>query len=308
VIFFKKNIPLQILTLKKTNMPKSMTGYGKAECLYHNKQIVIEIKSVNSKTLDVNLRLPTVYREKEPEIRGSLNKVVQRGKLDVFISLETQNGKAATEINAGVFKTYFAQLHNLMDELHIELDKSSMVSAILRMPDVLKQPMEQLDEGEWQAVSSCFARALDAFDDFRKQEGEMIMQDIVQHITCIGNLLRQIDEYEPCRLDTVKQRILSGLESLHIDYDQNRFEQELIYYIEKFDITEEKVRLQQHSQYFFDAAQEEAPGRKLGFIAQEIGREVNTLGSKANHAEMQKLVVRMKDELEKVKEQLLNVL
>ncbi|MDR2448328.1 MAG: YicC family protein [Prevotellaceae bacterium] len=289
-------------------MPKSMTGYGKAECLYHNKQIVVEIKSVNSKTLDVNLRFPTIYRENESEIRGLLNKVVQRGKVDVFISLEAQNGKAAIEINAGIFKAYFAQLHGIMGELHIEPDKNNMVSAILRMPDVLKQPVEQLDEGEWQAIMTCFVQALGAFEDFREQEGKMIMQDIVQRITCIGTLLHQVDEYEPCRLDTVRQRVLAGIEGLQLEYDQNRFEQELIYYIEKFDVTEEKVRLKQHGQYFLDTAGEEASGRKLGFIAQEIGREVNTLGSKANHAGIQKIVVQMKDELEKVKEQLLNVL
>ena len=289
-------------------MPKSMTGYGKADCLYNNKQIVVEIKSVNSKTLDINLRLPTIYRENESEIRGLLNKVVQRGKVDVFISLEVQNGKAAIEINAGVFKSYFTQLHGLMEELHIEPDKNSMVSAVLRMPDVMKQPVEQLDEGEWQAVMTCFVNALGAFDDFREKEGKMIMQDIVQRVTCIGKLLHQIDEYEPYRLDTVRQRILAGIENLQIDYDKNRFEQELIYYIEKFDVTEEKVRLRQHNQYFLDTAEEKASGRKLGFIAQEIGREVNTLGSKANHAGIQKIVVQMKDELEKVKEQLLNVL
>jgi uncharacterized protein (TIGR00255 family) len=289
-------------------MPKSMTGYGKAESLYHNKQIVIEIKSVNSKALDVNLRLPTVYRENESEIRGLLNKVVQRGKVDVFISLEAQNNKAVAEINAAIFKSYLAQLYNLMDELDIEPDKNNMVNAVLRMPDVLKQPVEQLDEGEWQTVMTCFVHALGAFDGFRKKEGKIIMQDIVQRISCIGKLLSKVDEYEPNRLDTVKQRILSGIEALRTDYDQNRFEQELIYYIEKFDITEEKVRLKQHVQYFLDTVQEEASGRKLGFIAQEIGREVNTLGSKANHAGIQKIVVQMKDELEKVKEQLLNVL
>ena len=289
-------------------MPKSMTGYGKAECLYHNKQIVIEIKSVNSKTLDISLRLPAIYREKESEIRGLLNKVVQRGKVDVFISLEAHNNKAVAEINASIFKAYFSQLHSLMDELSIEPDKNSMVKAVLRMPDVLKQPAEQLDEEEWQAVMACFVKAHNAFDDFREKEGKIIMQDIVQRVACIGRLLQQIDEHESCRLDTVRQRILAGIEGLQIDYDRNRFEQELVYYIEKFDITEEKVRLKQHGRYFLDTVQEKASGRKLGFIAQEIGREVNTLGSKANHAGIQKIVVQMKDELEKVKEQLLNVL
>jgi uncharacterized protein (TIGR00255 family) len=288
-------------------MPKSMTGYGKAESLYHNKQIVVEIKSVNSKALDVNLKLPTAYREKEPEIRGLLNKAVQRGKVDVFVTLEISNGKAA-EINAGAFKAYYAQLGALLDELHIEPGKNDMLNAILRMPDVLKQPVEQLDEGEWQAIMDCFNHALSAFDNFRDEEGKIIVHDIVRRIACIEELLLQVDAYEPNRLDTVKQRILAGIEALRDDYDRNRFEQEMIYYIEKLDITEEKVRLKQHCKYFLDTAQEEAAGRKLGFIAQEVGREVNTLGSKANHVEIQKIVVKMKDELEKAKEQLLNVL
>jgi uncharacterized protein (TIGR00255 family) len=285
-----------------------MTGYGKAECVHHNKQIVVEIKSVNSKALDINLRLPTAYRGYESEIRGLLNKVVQRGKVDVFISLEAPNNKAVAEINTGIFNTYYTQLLGLMTELNIEPDQNNMVSAILRMPDVLRQSVEQLDEEEWQSVMDCFVRALNEFDAFREKEGEIIMQDIAQRITCIVDLLQQVDAHEHCRRDTVRQRILTSVESLQVNYDENRFEQELIYYIEKFDITEEKVRLKQHAQYFLDTAKEEAPGRKLGFIAQEIGREVNTLGSKANHASIQKIVVLMKDELEKVKEQLLNVL
>jgi uncharacterized protein (TIGR00255 family) len=290
-------------------MSKSMTGYGKAESLHYNKQIVVEIKSVNSKTLDINMRLPTIYRGNESEIRGELNRVVQRGKVDVFISLETNNNKATTEINAGVFKDYYAQLRVLMTELNIEFEQNNIVSALLHMPDVLKQPVEQLDEEEWQSVMACFARALAEFDEFREKEGKIIMQDIVQHIICIEELLCQIDDHERQRLDTVRRRIQANVESFQINYDHNRFEQELIYYIEKLDITEEKVRLRQHGKYFLDtAAQEKASGRKLGFIAQEIGREVNTLGSKANHVEIQKLVVLMKDELEKVKEQLLNVL
>jgi uncharacterized protein (TIGR00255 family) len=289
-------------------MSKSMTGYGKAECLHHNKQIVVEIKSVNSKALDINLRLPTVYRGNESDIRLLLHQVVQRGKVDVFISLEAQHNKAVAEINTDIFKDYYTQLHGLMAELNIEPDKNNMVSAVLRMPDVLKQPVEQLDENEWQSVMTCFTRALGEFDDFRRKEGEIIMQDIAKRITCIGELLRKVDEYEQQRLDVVRQRILASVENLQVNYDKNRFEQELIYYIEKLDITEEKVRLKQHGRFFLDTVKEEASGRKLGFIAQEIGREVNTLGSKANHVDIQKIVVLMKDELEMVKEQLLNVL
>jgi uncharacterized protein (TIGR00255 family) len=285
-----------------------MTGYGKAECLHDNKQIVVEIRSVNSKSLDVNLKTPTIYRENDSELRGLLNRVVQRGKVDVFITLDMQGNKASAEVNAVVFKSYFSQIQCIANELGVDPDKNNMVSSVLRMPDVLRQPVEQLDEKEWRAVVACFVDALEAFDDFRKKEGEIIMHDIVQRIICIEELLKQVDAYEPHRLDTVKQRILAGIESLHMEYDTNRFEQELIYYIEKFDITEEKVRLKQHCRYFLDTTKEEACGRKLGFISQEIGREVNTMGSKANHVDIQKIVVQMKDELEKVKEQLLNVL
>jgi uncharacterized protein (TIGR00255 family) len=289
-------------------MSKSMTGYGKAECVHHNKQIVIEIKSVNSKALDVNLRLPTVYRGNESEIRGLLSKVVQRGKVDVFISMEAPVNKAVAEINTGIFNAYYTQLLSLMAELNIEPDYNNMVSSILRMPDVLKQPVEQLDEEEWQSVMACFVRALNEYDEFREKEGEIIMQDIAQRIIGIEELLKQVEAHEPTRRDTVHQRLLANLASLQVNYDENRLEQELMYYVDKIDITEEIVRLKQHGKHFLDTTKEEAPGRKLGFIAQEIGREVNTLGSKANHAAIQKIVVLMKDELEKVKEQLLNVL
>ncbi|MDR3184838.1 MAG: YicC family protein [Prevotellaceae bacterium] len=289
-------------------MPKSMTGYGKAECVYENKQIVVEIKSLNSKSLDISLRIPIVCREHEAEIRGLLSRVVQRGKADVFIVLDAQNTNVTAEINTAVFKSYFSQLQALEEELNIEPDKNSMVAAVLRMPDVLKQPVEQIGEEEWRTVMTCLTDALKAFDDFRTKEGTIIMNDILQRIHGIEDLLNDVDAYEPTRLDTVKQRILAGIEALHMEYDGSRFEQELIYYIEKFDVTEEKVRLKQHCRYFADTAEEDACGRKLGFIAQEIGREVNTLGSKANHVEIQRIVVRMKDELEKVKEQLLNVL
>jgi uncharacterized protein (TIGR00255 family) len=290
-------------------MSKSMTGYGKAEQLFNNKQIVVEVRSVNSKALDVNLKLPIIYREKESEIRGQLTRVVQRGKVDVYITVEVQSGKAATEINTGIFKSYMEQLDTILDDMSIIPDRAQLINAVLRMPDVLKLPMEEINENEWQVVMDCFMHALLAFDAFRQEEGQIIMNDILQHITVIEQLLQQVEVYEPYRLDTVRQRIMTGLENIQgVDYDKNRFEQEMIYFIEKFDITEEKVRLKQHCCYFQETTKEEAPGRKLSFIAQEIGREINTLGSKANHADIQKVVVQMKDELEKVKEQLLNVL
>ncbi len=291
-------------------MSRSMTGYGKSDCVFNSKQYLIEIRSVNSKSLDVNIKVPPVFREKEAELRAILGKVAQRGKIDVFMNVDAKNGKAVTEINAGVFSAHMEQLEDILFESGINVDKTQLVSSVLRMPDILKQPLEEMDEAEWAAVENCFNMALASFDAFRREEGQIIMKDILERIAAIAQLLLQVDEYEPQRLETVKQRIKAGLDALvSTDYDKNRFEQELIYYIEKFDITEEKVRLKQHCSYFEESAgAEEAPGRKLGFIAQEIGREINTMGSKANHVEIQKIVVRMKDELEKVKEQLLNVL
>jgi uncharacterized protein (TIGR00255 family) len=288
-----------------------MTGFGRAERLFNNKQIVVEIRAVNSKSLDVVLKIPAVYREKEAEIRGYLGKTAQRGKVEVSVMLTSaqSNVKDIVAINPDVFKAYFLQIQRLMDEMHVEQDAGRTVNAILRLPDILTPVAETLDEEEWNTIIDCFTNALDIFDHFRQEEGAIIMCDILQHITLISQLLQQVDGYEPQRINTVKQHILSALALIPTgEYDKNRFEQELIYYMEKLDITEEKVRLQQHCNYFSDTAKEEASGRKLGFIAQEIGREINTLGSKANHADIQKIVVQMKDELEKVKEQLLNVL
>ena len=291
-------------------MSKSMTGYGKHSCAYNAKQFSIEVRSVNSKSLDINIKLPITYRDKEGEIRSQLNKVVQRGKVDVFMTIDASNAKSGAEINRVAFTAHLSQLSELLTEMGVAIDQSQLVSGVLRMPDILIQEPDKLDEKEWEAVFDCFNKALAAFDDFRCEEGTIIMRDILQRITAIEQLLAQVAPYENDRLETVKQRILGNLEQFSgVEYDKNRFEQELIYYIEKFDITEEKIRLKQHCAYFLESAKaEEAPGRKLGFIAQEMGREINTLGSKANHVEIQRIVVQMKDELEKVKEQLLNVL
>ncbi|MDR0295797.1 MAG: YicC family protein [Prevotellaceae bacterium] len=291
-------------------MSRSMTGYGKHNCSYNGKQFSIEIRSVNGKSLDMNIKLPIIYRDKEWEIRNLLNKVVQRGKVDVFMNVDTINAKPGTEINKLAFTSYLKQLDQLLTEMSLAVDRSQLVSGILRMPDILTQETDGLDAKEWELVFECFNKALVAFDEFRREEGKTIMNDILLRITTIDQLLAQVLPYENERLETIKQRILGNLEQIPTaEYDKNRFEQELIYYIEKFDITEEKIRLKQHCAYFLKSAEEEeAPGRKLGFIAQEIGREINTLGSKANHVEIQRIVVQMKDELEKVKEQLLNVL
>jgi len=291
-------------------MSKSMTGYGKHSCTYNAKQFSIEIRSLNGKSLDMNIKIPIIYRDKEGEIRNRLNQVVQRGKVDVFMTVDTADAKSNAAINKAVFTAYLRQLAQLTAEMGIAVDPSQLVSGILRLPDILTQETENLDEQEWNAVFECFNRALSAFDNFRCEEGKIIMQDILQRITIIEQLLTQVAPYENERLETVKQRIVGNLEQIQgVEYEKNRFEQELIYYIEKFDITEEKIRLKQHCAYFLECAKnEEAPGRKLGFIAQEIGREINTLGSKANHVDIQRIVVQMKDELEKIKEQLLNVL
>ena len=287
-----------------------MTGYGKHNCSYNGKQFSIEIRSVNGKSLDMNIKLPIIYRDKEWEIRNLLNKVVQRGKVDVFMTVDATNAKPGNGINKLAFTAYLNQIDEMLTEMGLEVDRSQLVSGILRLPDILNQETEGLDEKEWELVFGCFNKALTAFDDFRREEGKIIMNDILQRITGIEQLLAQIPPYENERLETIKQRILGNLEQIPTaEYDKNRFEQELIYYIEKFDITEEKIRLKQHCAYFLESAkEEEAPGRKLGFISQEMGREINTLGSKANHVEIQRIVVQMKDELEKVKEQLLNVL
>ena len=291
-------------------MSRSMTGYGKSTCTYNAKQFSIEIRSVNGKSLDMNIKLPIIYRDKEGEIRSLLNKVVQRGKVDIFMTIDSQNNKAGAAINKPVFIAYIQQLNQLLKEIGVEVEQSQLVSGILRMPEIMLQEPDKLDEKEWAVVFECFNKALMAFDGFRCEEGKIIMQDILQRIAAIEQLLAQITPYENERLETVKQRILGNLGIVTgLEYDKNRFEQELIYYIDKFDITEEKIRLKQHCAYFLESAkEEESPGRKLAFIAQEMGREINTLGSKANHVEIQRIVVQMKDELEKIKEQLLNVL
>jgi len=287
-----------------------MTGYGKSTCSYDTKQFSIEIRSVNGKSLDMNIKLPVIYRDKEGEIRSLLNKVVQRGKVDVFMLIDSQNGKPGAEINKTAFISYFQQLNQLLKEIGVETEQSQLVSSILRMPEVMLQESDKPDDKEWETMFDCFNKALTAFDSFRCEEGKIIMQDILQRIAAIEQLLALVTPYESDRLETVKQRILVSLGIVSgVEYDKNRFEQELVYYIDKFDITEEKIRLKQHCAYFLECAkEEEAPGRKLSFIAQEMGREINTLGSKANHVEIQRIVVQMKDELEKIKEQLLNVL
>ncbi|MDR3350870.1 MAG: YicC family protein [Prevotellaceae bacterium] len=293
-------------------MIKSMTGYGKAEQLAGQKKITIELRSLNSKTLDLNLKIPAGYREKENAMRNELFRIVQRGKLEMQITAVSQDATLLAAINDAAFLAYYRRLDGLLKQAGSSAAEAGVAQIILRMPDVLTEPTaSDIPEEEWTALFACLQQVLDTFDRFRAQEGTALKSDILTHVTAIADLLEEVRNHEPQRMETLRQRMENSLATMlqNANYDKNRFEQELIYYIEKFDITEEKIRLQQHCNYFCQTIEnEEAPGRKLCFIAQEMGREINTLGSKANHAGIQKIVVQMKDELEKIKEQLLNVL
>lgn len=288
----------------------SMTGYGKATCELVNKKITIEVKSLNSKQLDLNSRLPGFYKEKELEVRNTVSRMLIRGKVDFSMYAEVTSLENGSIINTELVKAYFNQLNSLSSELGVGKPEE-LLSIIMRMPDILKTERQELDENEWMQVAVFIDQALNELIKFRIQEGQALEKDIVERIHIISDLLTQVEPLEAYRLDRVKERLRSNLKELveNENFDKNRFEQELIYYLEKYDITEEKIRLANHCQYFIDTIQMEGEvGKKLGFIAQEMGREINTLGSKANDASMQKIVIRMKDELEKIKEQLLNVL
>ncbi len=288
-----------------------MTGYGKAEQTVAKKKITIELRSVNSKTLDINLKMPPVYRERENLLRNELFRVVQRGKLDVIVVAASQDAEPTAQINKALFTAYYKQLEDVLQGVGSSAAEAGIAQAILRLPDILETTTSETSEQEWEALLECLQKALTAFDTFRINEGAALMKDILSHVSLIAALLSDVPQYETQRIEVIRQRIETNLSNLLKDaaFDKNRFEQELIYYIEKIDITEEKTRLRQHCEHFVETANnEDAPGRKLGFIAQEMGREINTLGSKANHADIQRIVVQMKDELEKIKEQLLNVL
>jgi uncharacterized protein (TIGR00255 family) len=288
----------------------SMTGFGKATCELVNKKLSIEIKSLNSKQLDINSRMPGYYREKEIAVRNLISKNLVRGKIDFSMYAEVSGIENNSIVNTSLVKAYFEQLSALSLELGIE-NKSELLSIIMRLPDTLKNEREELNEEEWSLVMESIQNAITDLMQFRIQEGVTLEKDITERIIEIQNLLKQVEPHEKQRLQKVKERLRSNLVELaeKDDIDENRFEQELIFYLEKMDITEEKVRLAHHLDYFLETVNlNEEVGKKLGFISQEIGREINTLGSKANDSDMQKLVIHMKDELEKVKEQLLNVL
>lgn len=287
-----------------------MTGYGKAECELALKKITIEVRSLNSKVLDVNTRIPGIYREKEIVIRHILSDRLIRGKIDFNIFSESLGIESNSAINSSMVKSYFNQLSEISKELGLQVSEITL-QIIMQLPEVVKITRDELDENEWKIIVSAIHEALDAMDNFRIQEGLSLYNDIIFNINAITALLEQVFPYEQERSARVKERILDGLKELSSPegVDHNRLEQEMIFYLEKLDINEEKVRLGNHCSYFLETLELDEPvGKKLGFIAQEIGREINTLGSKANHTEMQKLVIGMKDALERIKEQLLNAL
>ena len=291
-------------------MIRSMTGFGKTEFEVGNKKITLEIKSLNSKQLDINTRIPAIYREKDLEIRRLISEMLIRGKVDFALYLDNLGTESTSKVNAAIIKDYYRQLSSVYKELRLDINENIM-HAIMRLPDTVKMTYDELDETEWLMVRGNLLKTLEELNRFRDQEGQALQADIESNIQNILDLLAQVDPHENQRMDNVKARIMDSLEALQLNgnLDKNRFEQELIYYMEKLDINEEKVRLANHCSYFTETMAEAEPsGRKLGFISQEIGREINTLGSKANESNLQRIVVQMKDNLEKIKEQVLNVL
>ncbi len=288
----------------------SMTGYGKAVAQYQGKKINVEVKSLNSKALDVNARIAPLYREKEMEIRQKLQNQVVRGKVDFCIWIEKDAAQDATPINADLIRHYYDEINRIAYEKEMSLEMNW--NTLLRMPDVMsKTEVETLSNEEWEAASKAIDEAIAAFTDFRRQEGAALEKKFNEKIDNIEALMLSIEPFEKARVEKIRQRLEAGLSQIKdVDYDKNRLEQELIYYIEKLDISEEKQRLANHLNYFRETMSEAegGQGKKLGFIAQEMGREINTTGSKSNQAEMQNIVVKMKDELEQIKEQVLNAL
>jgi len=286
-----------------------MTGYGKAVVELPHKKLTIEIKSLNSKQFDLFTRIPMIYREKEIGLRNWLSKELERGKIDLSFTVEHISRDVSATIDHTLLKQYHQEITALARELNIGVPQD-WFQTLLRLPDVMKQDMEELNEEEWFIIEETIRKAVNELINFRVQEGEMLRNLLMEKVTNIRQLLRDIEPYENERIEKVKSRIYDGLATLeNKEYDANRFEQEMIYYIEKLDVNEEKSRLTNHLDYFLETLDnQKSQGKKLGFIAQEMGREINTLGSKSNHSDIQRIVVRMKDELEQIKEQILNVL
>lgn len=286
-----------------------MTGFGKAETKLPDKKITVEIKSLNSKQMDLSTRIPFIYRESEMQIRTMVAQRLERGKVDVSIFVENTGKPSNTQINLPTIQSYYEQIKNCANLLNVS-EPTDWFQVLLRMPEAIKTEVQELDESELQALTDTVEKALDQLQAFRKQEGNMLNNIFLEKIHNIAALLKETDTYERERIDKIKSRINESLSKIeNFDYDKSRFEQEMIFYIEKLDINEEKHRLDNHLKYFIETLEQgKGQGKKLGFISQEIGREINTMGSKSNHVELQKLVVRMKDELEQIKEQVLNVL
>jgi uncharacterized protein (TIGR00255 family) len=282
-----------------------MTGFGKASLQLPTKKITVEVKSLNSKGLDLNVRMPSVYREMELGLRNTIAQKLERGKVDFSIYIEVTGEETSSKINVPIVKGYINQMKAVIPNA----DETELMKMAVRMPDALKTERDEIDENEWKEIMKVVDDAMKNIASFRLDEGKSLENEFITRIENIRNYMNQAVRMDAERIETVKNRLRTALEELEANVDENRFEQELIFYLEKYDITEERVRLENHLNYFIETiAGTEANGRKLGFITQEIGREINTMGSKSNHSEMQKLVVMMKDELEKIKEQVLNVL
>lgn len=286
-------------------MIQSMTGFGKASLQLPNKKITVELKSLNSKGLDLNTRMPSVFREMELGLRNQISQRLERGKIDFSLYVEVTGEETSSKINVSIVKGYINQMKAVIPDA----DETELMKMAVRMPDALKTERDEIDENEWKEIQKVIDVALENIASFRKDEGVSLEKEFLHRIANIMTLMNNAVAYDAERVETVKTRLRTAIDEIKVTVDENRFEQELIFYLEKYDITEEKVRLENHLNYFIETlAGTEANGRKLGFITQEMGREINTMGSKSNHTEMQKLVVMMKDELEKIKEQVLNVL
>ena len=290
-------------------MIKSMTGFGKGEAVVGDKKFRVELRSLNSKQLDLSIKIPSKYRAAEAEVRSIVTRELQRGKVDCFVSVEAAVAETSSHINREAFKAYAEELRQVATEGGLTISDDALLRSVLRMPDVVTNEEREVSNDELKAILEATTIAAEELNKFRVQEGAILIADLVKRIDLIEQYRHEVEPFEGARVEVIKTRIRENIEKLQLEVDNNRLEQEMIFYIEKLDITEEKVRLDNHCNYFREvAAEEEAPGRKLGFIAQELGREINTMGSKSNEANMQRLVVKMKDELEKIKEQVLNIL
>ena len=290
-------------------MIKSMTGFGKGEAICGNKKFRVELRSLNSKQLDLSVKIPGKYRAAEAEVRNLVSRMLQRGKVECFVSYEAQVVETSVHINREAFKAYVEELRSVCGENGVVAEGDALLHSVMRMPDVVTSEDQEVSDDELKAIVDATQQAAEQLDAFRVQEGAILIADLLTRIDLIQKYRHDVEPFETQRVEAIKSRIRENLQKLAVDVDNNRLEQEMIFYIEKLDITEEKVRLDNHCAYFREvAATEEAAGRKLGFIAQELGREINTMGSKSNEANMQRLVVMMKDELEKIKEQVLNIL